>query len=71
VREPKVEVVDDGSLEVTVFALHHDYGPDIEAAVRRAVVQGVQQQAAAHDAMLGELLDSSAGIAARRGDSWA
>ncbi len=46
VREPKVEVLDDGSLEVTVFALHHDYGPDIEGAVRRAVVQGVQQQTA-------------------------
>jgi hypothetical protein len=46
VREPKVEVVDDGSLEVTVFALHQDYGPDIEAAVRRVVAHGVQQQAA-------------------------
>ena len=37
IREPKVEVEDDGSIEVTVFALHPDYGPDIETAVRKAL----------------------------------
>jgi small-conductance mechanosensitive channel len=34
VREPQATVVSDGRLEVTVFPIHPDRGPEIEAAVR-------------------------------------
>lgn len=34
-REPEVQLVDDDTFEVTVYALDVDHGPEIEAAVRR------------------------------------
>lgn len=37
VREPQVEPLSEGALQVTVFALEQRRGPDIEAAVRRAL----------------------------------
>lgn len=36
-HDPKVEQRQDGRLEVSVFALHADYAPLVEAAVRRAL----------------------------------
>jgi small-conductance mechanosensitive channel len=36
VRQPRVKALGDGNYEVTVFALHGDYGPEIESLVRHA-----------------------------------
>lgn len=36
-RDPQVRSLEDGALEVTVFALHAGFGPEIEAAVRARV----------------------------------
>jgi hypothetical protein len=35
-REPRVELVDSGLFEVTVYALDRDHGPAIEAAIKEA-----------------------------------
>ena len=40
VREPEIVLTDGDRLEVTVFALHPDHAPDVEAAVRQALGQG-------------------------------
>lgn len=36
-RPPEIRAAQDGGLDVTVFALHHAFGPEIEAAVRAHV----------------------------------
>ncbi|MDH5673306.1 MAG: mechanosensitive ion channel family protein [Myxococcales bacterium] len=38
-REPQVRVLEDGGLEVTAFALHQDYGSEIEASVRAKLAE--------------------------------
>lgn len=45
VHDPKFERTADGKLEVTVFALHSDYAPEIEAAVREAVEAASERSA--------------------------
>ncbi len=37
VRDPQTSALGDGLIEVTVFPIHPDRGPDVEAAVRAAV----------------------------------
>ncbi|MEM6991995.1 MAG: mechanosensitive ion channel domain-containing protein [Myxococcota bacterium] len=44
-HSPRFESTGDGQLEISVFALHRDYAPLVEAAVREAVAAGKRPQA--------------------------
>ena len=39
-HKPRFEPTSDGRLEISVYALHRDYAPLVEAAVRKALEQG-------------------------------